>query len=44
MLIRELLDVVYSLGFALTGLLPCFTDPREGRVPQADGIFFRDDD
>ncbi|BBZ69204.1 hypothetical protein MPRS_02970 [Mycobacterium paraseoulense] len=42
MLIREALDVVYSLGFTLTGLLPGFTDPRDGRMLQADGIFFRE--
>lgn len=42
MLIREALDLVYSLGFTLTGLLPGFTDPRDGRMLQADGIFFRD--
>ena len=44
MLIREALDLVYSLGFTLTGLLPCFTDLRNGRMLQADGIFFREDD
>ena len=43
MLIREALDLVNSLGFMLTGLLPSFTDPRNGRMLQADGIFFRDD-
>jgi hypothetical protein len=42
MLIREALDLVYSLGFVLTGLLPGFTDPRDGRMLQADGIFFRE--
>jgi hypothetical protein len=26
MLIREALDLVYSLGFTLTGLVPCFMD------------------
>lgn len=44
MLIREALDLVYSLGFTLTGLLPGFTDPRDGRMLQADGIFFREND
>lgn len=44
MLIREALDLVYSMGFTLTGLLPIFTDPRNGRMLQADGIFFREDD
>jgi FkbM family methyltransferase len=44
MLIREALDLVYSLGFTLTGLLPCFIDPRNGQMLQADGIFFREDD
>jgi FkbM family methyltransferase len=43
MLIREALDLVYSLGFTLTGLKPCFTDMRNGRMLQADGIFFRED-
>lgn len=43
MLIREALDLAYSLGFTLTGLLPCFTDLRDGRMLQADGIFFRED-
>ncbi len=44
MLIREALDLVYSLGFTLTGLVPVFTDMRNGRLLQADGIFFREDD
>lgn len=44
MLIQESLALVYSLGFRLTGLLPGFTDPRNGRMLQADGIFFRIDD
>jgi FkbM family methyltransferase len=43
MLIREALDIAYSLGFTLTGLSPCFTDMRNGRTLQADGIFFRSD-
>ncbi len=43
-LIREALDLVYSLGFMLTGLLPVFTDPRNGQMLQADGIFFREND
>ena len=44
MLIREALELVDSLGFTLTGLLPGFTDARNGRMLQADGIFFREDD
>jgi FkbM family methyltransferase len=44
MLIREALDRVYSLGFTLTGLLPCFMDARNGQMLQADGVFFREDD
>lgn len=44
MLIREALDVVDSLGFTLSGLQPGFTDPRNGRMLQADGIFFRGSD
>lgn len=42
MLIHETLDLVYSMGFKLTGLLPCFTDPRNGQMLQADGVFFRE--
>lgn len=44
MLIREALDLVYSLGFTLAGLVPGFADPRDGRMLQADGIFFREND
>jgi len=44
MLIREALDHVRSLGFALTGLVPGFCDPRNGRMLQADGVFFRESD
>jgi FkbM family methyltransferase len=44
MLIPEAFDLVYSLGFALTGLVPGFTDVRNGRMLQADGIFFREDE
>lgn len=44
MLIREALEVVDSLGFTLAGLIPGFTDPRNGRMLQADGIFFRGSD
>lgn len=43
MLIREALDLVYSHGFALVGLSPGFTDPRDGRMLQADGVFLRDE-
>ncbi|WP_233214716.1 FkbM family methyltransferase [Mycobacterium sp. 4858] len=42
MLIPEALELAYSLGFTLTGLRPCFTDPRNGRMLQADGTFFRE--
>lgn len=41
MLIPEALNLVYSMGFTLTGLLPCFTDPQNGQMLQADGVFFR---
>ena len=44
MQIREALDQAYSLGFTLTGLLPCFMDLHNGQMLQADGIFFREDD
>nr|WP_082691763.1 FkbM family methyltransferase [Mycobacterium sp. IS-1556] len=44
MLIRESLDLAYSFGFTLTELLPCFIDVRNGRMLQADGIFFGEDD
>jgi FkbM family methyltransferase len=43
MLIPEALDLLYSKGFRLTGMLPCFTDPRNGQMLQADGIFLRGD-
>jgi FkbM family methyltransferase len=43
MLIREALDLAYSLGFRLTGLMPCVTDARNGQMLQADGIFYRED-
>ncbi|OBJ25104.1 FkbM family methyltransferase [Mycobacterium colombiense] len=42
MLIPEALDWAYSLGFTLTGLQPCFVDPRDGRMLQADGVFLRE--
>jgi FkbM family methyltransferase len=41
MLIREALDLMDSLGFVLAGLAPGFIDVRNGRVLQADGVFFR---
>ncbi|BBZ51268.1 hypothetical protein MHEI_29850 [Mycobacterium heidelbergense] len=44
MLIREALDLVYAMGFTLAGLQPCLSDPRNGRMLQAEGIFFREDD
>ncbi|MGO4442775.1 FkbM family methyltransferase [Mycobacterium sp. 2YAF39] len=44
MLIPEAVDLMYSQGFKLTGMLPCFTDPRNGQMLQADGIFLRDGD
>ncbi len=44
MLIREALDLACSLGFTLAGVLPGFSDPRNGRMLQADGIFFREND
>jgi len=44
MLIPEALELLYSMGFRLTGMLPCFTDPRNGQMLQADGIFLRADD
>jgi hypothetical protein len=28
----------------LTGLLPCFVDPRDGQMLQADGVFFRQEE
>ncbi|ASW86157.1 FkbM family methyltransferase [Mycobacterium intracellulare] len=42
MLIPEALEWAYSKGFTLTGLLPCFIDPRDGRMLQADGVFLRE--
>lgn len=42
MLIPEALEWAYSMGFRLTGLLPCFVDPRDGRMLQADGVLLRE--
>lgn len=42
MLIREALDITSSMGFVPTGLQPCFTDMRNGRTLQVDGVFFRE--
>ena len=44
MLIQEALELVGSLGFELAGLAPGFVDVRNGRVLQADGVFFRSQD
>lgn len=44
LLIQEALDLVDSLGFALAGLAPGFVDVRNGRMLQADGVFFRAED
>jgi FkbM family methyltransferase len=44
MLIQEALDLVDSLGFVLAGLAPGFIDVSNGRVLQADGVFFRGQD
>lgn len=44
MLIPEALEWAYSMGFTLTGLRPCFIDPRDGRMLQADGVFLREKD
>jgi FkbM family methyltransferase len=41
MLIQEALELVDSLGFVLAGLAPGFVDVRNGRMLQADGVFFR---
>jgi FkbM family methyltransferase len=42
MLYGEALDAMDTLGFALMMLEPGFTDPRSGRMLQADGVFFRE--
>jgi hypothetical protein len=43
MLAQEALDLVYSLGFTLTGFVPVFVNVRNGQLLQADGVFFRVD-
>jgi FkbM family methyltransferase len=44
MLAEEALALVDSLGFVLAGLAPGLIDIRNGRVLQADGVFFRAED
>jgi FkbM family methyltransferase len=44
MLYREALDIADKLGFSLMGLIPGFTDLRNGQLLQADGIFMVDKD
>lgn len=41
MLADDAMDLMRSLGFALTGFAPFFFDIRTGRLLQADGVFFR---
>jgi FkbM family methyltransferase len=41
MLFRDMLDQLVAKGFELYALLPGFTDPRDGRLLQVDGVFFR---
>lgn len=41
MLIQEALDLMDSLGFLLTGLVPGFMDMHTRQLLQADGVFFR---
>jgi FkbM family methyltransferase len=41
MLWRETVGVLESRGYELVSLLPGFTDPRSGRLLQADGVFAR---
>jgi FkbM family methyltransferase len=43
MLYREALDFAERHGFSLMQVIPGFTDPRDGRLLQMDGVFFRDD-
>ena len=38
---RELLDTMTGRGFEIFGFTPGFVDPRNGRMLQVDGIFFR---
>jgi FkbM family methyltransferase len=40
MTFREGLDQAERLGMSLMGLLPGFSDPRSGRLLQADAVFF----
>ena len=43
-LIQDALELMDSFGFVLAGLAPGFVDVRNGRVLQADGVFFRAED
>ena len=38
---RDLIDRLETEGFSLWALQPGFTDPRDGRTLQADGVFIR---
>jgi FkbM family methyltransferase len=38
---RELLDTMAGRGFEIFGFTPGFVDPRNGRMLQVDGVFFR---
>jgi len=41
LLFAEMINRLNALGFELYGLFPGLTDPRKGRLLQADGILFR---
>jgi FkbM family methyltransferase len=40
-LLEDMLTLTRQAGFSLLGIEPGFSDPRSGRLLQADGIFFR---
>lgn len=41
MLFGDMVDKLNTMGFHLSGLSPCMTDPRTGTLLQVDGILFR---
>jgi FkbM family methyltransferase len=39
---QEMMSRLNAEGFVLWAILPCFSDPRNGKTLQVDGVFFRE--